>query len=375
MGEHITIADNRHTTAAGPVRGPAVAEPPGLEVQELSHRFDQRLVVDHVSFSIARGSVHCLVGPSGCGKTTTLRLIAGLETLQQGRIWIHGRLVAEPGWSLPPEKRRVGLMFQDFALFPHLSVAENVGFGLRHLDRAERARRVRRLLERVDMADFADRYPYMLSGGEQQRVALARALAPEPDLMLLDEAFSALDTTLRTQIREETLTILREAGTSTLLVTHDAEEAIRAGDIIHAMLAGRIVQSGTPAELYAQPKHPFVASFFGPVNSFRTRVRGGRAATPIGNVPADGLAEGAQALVIVRPEGIRLKRVADGEPAQARLLDRRDLGPIHLIWLGLPDGSRVKVRETGRVELGIGDPVAVQLDPAHVFVFPERASS
>ncbi len=367
------VIDGETGTAVREGHAAPATEPPGLEVQELSHRFDRRLVVDRVSFAVARGAVHCLVGPSGCGKTTTLRLIAGLETLQEGRIRIRGRLVAEPGWSLPPEKRRVGLMFQDFALFPHLTVAENVAFGLRHLDRAEREQRVRRLLERVDMAAFADRYPYMLSGGEQQRVALARALAPEPDLMLLDEAFSALDTALRTQIREETLTILREAGTSTLLVTHDAEEAIRAGDVIHAMLAGRIVQSGTPSELYAHPADPFVASFFGPVNSFRARVRGGRVATPIGEVPADGLAEGARALVIVRPEGIRLARAEAGRPAHARLVDRRDLGPIHLIWLGLPDGSRVKVRETGAVEVGIGDPVEVQLDPALVFVFPERS--
>jgi iron(III) transport system ATP-binding protein len=369
------VIDGDIGTAVREGRAAPAAEAPGLEVQELSHRFDRRLVVDRVSFAVARGAVHCLVGPSGCGKTTTLRLIAGLETLQEGRIRIRGRLVAEPGWSLPPEKRRVGLMFQDFALFPHLTVAENVAFGLRHLDRAEREQRVRRLLERVDMAAFADRYPYMLSGGEQQRVALARALAPEPDLMLLDEAFSALDTALRTQIREETLTILREAGTSTLLVTHDAEEAIRAGDVIHAMLAGRIVQGGTPAELYAHPADPFVASFFGPVNSFRARVRGGRVATPIGEVPADGLAEGAPALVIVRPEGIRLAPAETGRPAHARLVDRRDLGPIHLIWLGLPDGSRVKVRETGAVEVGIGEPVEVQLDPAQVFVFPERPHS
>lgn len=347
--------------------------PPGLEVRSLSHRFDDRLVVDQVSFAIARGAVHCLVGPSGCGKTTTLRLIAGLETLEEGRIWIRGRLVAQPGFSLPPEKRRVGLMFQDFALFPHLTVAENVGFGLRHLNRAERERRVRQLLARVDMAAFADRYPYMLSGGEQQRVALARALAPEPDLMLLDEAFSALDTALRTQIREETLAILREAGTSTLLVTHDAEEAIRAGDVIHAMLAGRIVQSGTPAEIYARPADPFVASFFGPVNSFRGRVRGGRVGTPIGAVVAKGLDEGERALVIVRPEGIRLRRADGKSSGLARLVDRRDLGPIHLIWLGLPDGSRVKVRETGLIEARLGEEVAVELDPAHVFVFPERA--
>ncbi len=345
-------------------------EPAGLEIEELSHSFARRRVVDRVSLRVERGEVHCLVGPSGCGKTTTLRLVAGLEPVQKGRIAIRGRLVAEPGFSVPPERRRVGLMFQDFALFPHLTVAENVAFGLRRLDRGARERRVRELLRKVNMLDYEGAYPHTLSGGEQQRVALARALAPEPDLMLLDEAFSALDTELRTQIREEALAILREAGTATLLVTHDAEEAIRAGDVIHAMQEGRIVQSGAPAELYVRPANAFVAGFFGPVNRFRSEVRGGSVVTPLGEIRVARLAEGETVEVVVRPEGIRLSRSDGSRGSRARLEARRDLGPVHVVWLRLADGTRVKVRETGVVDVAIGEEVTVALDPRHLFVFP-----
>ncbi len=359
------------TRAERAPEGSVAAAPPGLDVRHLRHAFGPRRVVDGVSLAVRRGEVHCLVGPSGCGKTTVLRLIAGLEPVQEGEIHIGGRLVAAPGFSVPPERRRVGLMFQDFALFPHLTVADNVAFGLRHLARRERERRVRDLLERVDLLGYERHYPDMLSGGEQQRVALARALAPEPDLMLLDEAFSALDTGLRARVREETLTILREAGTPVVLVTHDPEEAIRAGDVIHAMLEGRIVQSGRPAELYARPRHPFVAGFFGPVNEFRTRVRGGRASTPVGDVPAPGFAEGEEVLVVMRPEGIRLLPPTE-EGLRARIVARKDLGPVHLVWLGLCDGTQVKVRESGPVAFPEGSEVSVRVDPAHAFVFPTR---
>ena len=344
----------------------------GLQVEGLRHRFGDRVVVDDVSFAIRPGEVHCLVGPSGCGKTTTLRLIAGLEELQAGRIAIDGRTVAGPGRSLPPEDRRVGLMFQDFALFPHLRVADNVGFGLRGLASASRRERVARWLERMRLASHARSWPHTLSGGEQQRVALARALAPEPALMLLDEAFSALDTSLRAAVREESLGVLREAGTPTLLVTHDAEEAVQVGDRIHAMQAGRIVQSGTPAQLYRRPGDAFVAGFFGPVNLFRAEVRGGRVATPMGTVSAAGLADGAEVEAIVRPEAITVRHAPDGAGIRARVIHRRDLGPMHVLRLGLADGSSVKVRQAGAIGAAVGDEVEIQLDPAHLFVYPAR---
>jgi len=344
--------------------------PRGLQVQELSHSFGDRRVVDRVALDVAPGEVHCLVGPSGCGKTTTLRLIAGLEPLQAGRIVLNGRVLAEPGRSLPPERRRVGLMFQDFALFPHLTVAENVAFGLAGAERRRRAGRVAELLAAVNMTAYAKAYPHTLSGGEQQRVALARALAPEPELMLLDEAFSALDTSLRAQVREETLALLRDAGTPTLLVTHDAEEAIRVGDRIHAMQFGRIVQSGTPSELYTGPANPFVAGFFGPVNRFHGRVTQGVIETPVGAAAANDLAEGVAVEAIVRPEALRVHAPPIGGGLRARVLVRRDLGPVHILRLRLPDGSSVKVRQAGQIEAAVGEEVEIELDPRHLFLYP-----
>jgi iron(III) transport system ATP-binding protein len=342
----------------------------GLQVQDLSHRYGDRRVVDRVAMAIAPGEVHCLVGPSGCGKTTTLRLIAGLEALQAGRIALNGRILAEAERALPPERRRVGLMFQDFALFPHLRVAENVAFGLSGIDRRRREARAGELLAAVNMAAYARAYPHTLSGGEQQRVALARALAPEPELMLLDEAFSALDTSLRAQVRDEALALLREAGTPTLLVTHDAEEAIRVGDRLHAMQAGRVVQSGSPSELYARPVSPFVAGFFGPVNRFPGRVARGLVKTPVGTAPADGLADGAAVEAIVRPEALQVRSPPRGGGLRARVLVRRDLGPVHLIRLRLADGSSVKVRQAGQVDAAVGEEVEIELDRRHLFVYP-----
>lgn len=345
----------------------------GLKIAALSHAYGDRRVVNHVDLAVPEGQVHCLVGPSGCGKTTILRLIAGLEVLQLGRVTLNGRVLAEPGRSLPPERRRVGLMFQDFALFPHLSVEENVAFGLAGGHRRQREERVAELLAAVNMSAYAKAYPHTLSGGEQQRVALARALAPDPELMLLDEAFSALDTSLRAQVRDETLTLLREAGTPTLLVTHDAEEAIRVGDCIHAMQFGRIVQSGVPADLYRAPANPFVAGFFGPVNSFRGRVARGAVETPIGKAPASGLAEGTPVEVVVRPEALQVQAPALGTGLRARVLVRRDLGPVHVLRLRLPDGSSVKIRQAGHIEAAVGEEVELALDRRHLFVFATDA--
>jgi iron(III) transport system ATP-binding protein len=343
--------------------------PLGLQVEELSHRFGERLVVDRVALAIEPGQVHCLVGPSGCGKTTTLRLIAGLELVQAGRVALNGRVLAEPGHALPPERRRVGLMFQDFALFPHLRVGENVAFGLSGRDRPGRDRRVAELLAAVNMSAYARSYPHTLSGGEQQRVALARALAPKPELMLLDEAFSALDTSLRAQVREETLALLRDAGTPTLLVTHDAEEAIRVGDRIHAMLAGRIVQSGTPSQLYATPVNGFVAGFFGPVNRFRGRVSRGGVDTPLGWASAGGLSDGTVVEAIVRPEALKVHAPSRGG-TRAQVLVKRDLGPVHLLRLGLADGTSIKVRQAGQTDALVGDEVETHPPPRHLFVYP-----
>ncbi|MEM9639418.1 MAG: ABC transporter ATP-binding protein, partial [Pseudomonadota bacterium] len=209
--------------------------PPRLETRNLRRAFDGRAVVDDVSIAIQPGQVTCLLGPSGCGKSTTLRMIAGVEMQDSGEIYVDGRLVCDTIFRLPPERREIGLMFQDFALFPHLSVADNVAFGLKSMTKPEKQNRVGELLERVDLMRFHDGFPHQLSGGEQQRVALARALAPKPKIMLMDEPFSGLDNRLRDGIRDETLNILKEENTAVLLVTHEPEEAMRMADEIALM--------------------------------------------------------------------------------------------------------------------------------------------
>ena len=222
---------------------------PRLEIRNLVRRFEGRAVVDDVSLTIEPGHVTCLLGPSGCGKSTTLRMIAGVDMQDSGAIFVDGKLICDTVFRVPPERRAIGLMFQDFALFPHLSVGENVAFGLKGAASVKKGRAVE-LLDRVGLAHFVDEYPHQLSGGEQQRVALARALAPKPRIMLMDEPFSGLDNRLRDGIRDETLAVLKEEGTSVLLVTHEPEEAMRMADEIALMRDGKIVQRGAPYNIY-----------------------------------------------------------------------------------------------------------------------------
>ncbi|MSP68484.1 MAG: ABC transporter ATP-binding protein, partial [Alphaproteobacteria bacterium] len=272
-----------------------------LEVDHVSHRFQRLIAVDDVSLGVGQGETLCLLGPSGCGKSTLLRLIAGLEDLQAGRIRIDGETVAGDGRSVPAEARGVGMVFQDYALFPHLTVLANAAFGLDHLPDAARFERARALLTQMGLEGLGGAYPHTLSGGEQQRVALARALAPEPHVLLLDEPFAGLDVRLRDRLREDTLHLLKQRGTTSILVTHDPEEAMFMGDRIAVLLRGRIVQEGSPVQLYRRPVNAFVARFFGEINCLRGRVRGGAVATPLGSFAAPGLADGTDVEVIVRP--------------------------------------------------------------------------
>ncbi|MGE0714752.1 MAG: ABC transporter ATP-binding protein, partial [Alphaproteobacteria bacterium] len=324
---------------AAALRAPR-AEPaaPGLALEGIGHAYDGVVAIHDLSIAVAAGEVVCLLGPSGCGKTTALRVAAGLERLQRGRVSIAGRVVAGARGELPPEARGVGLVFQDYALFPHLCVRENVAFGLRALGAGERRRRAMEALERVGMADFAEMWPHTLSGGQQQRVALARALAPEPPVMLLDEPFSGLDTRLRDQVRDQTLHILKESGAATLLVTHDPEEAMFMADRIAVMRAGRLEQLGTPTELYFAPANAFVCAFFGDVNRIEGVVAAGGVATPFGTVPAPGLRDGAAIEVLIRPEAIRLSAIAGERPAAvARVAAARMLGRSSMIQIDMGD--------------------------------------
>jgi iron(III) transport system ATP-binding protein len=313
---------------------------PRLEVQGLSRAFGGRLVVDGVSLSVAAGQVTCLLGPSGCGKSTTLRMIAGVERVDTGDIRIDGRPVAGPGLHIPPERRSVGLMFQDFALFPHLTVAENVGFGLRG-ERTERTRRVGELLEKVDLSGFGRKHPHELSGGEQQRVALARALAPNPLVMLMDEPFSGLDNRLRDGIRDRTLELLKEAGTAVLLVTHEPDEAMRMADEIALMRAGRIVQRGAPYNVYNAPVDKAAAAFFSDINVIRGVSRGALTETPFGAFLTPGHADGGAVEIVIRPQHLRIDfdrggkgphpTPEDGTPARGTVLRSRYLGRESLV--------------------------------------------
>jgi len=314
--------------------------PPRLETRNLVRSFGGRRVVDDVSLSIEAGQVTCLLGPSGCGKSTTLRMIAGVERADAGEVRLDGAIVAAPGVHVPPEVRSVGLMFQDFALFPHLTVADNIGFGLR-VDRAEKARRVGELLEKVDLPGFDRKHPHQLSGGEQQRVALARALAPRPRVMLMDEPFSGLDNRLRDGIRDRTLELLKEAGTAVLLVTHEPDEAMRMADEIALMRAGRIVQQGAPYNVYNAPVDKAAAAFFSDINVIRGTSRGALTATPFGEFLTPGHRDGAEVEIVIRPQHLRIDfdrggrgpnpTPEDGTPARGTVLRSRYLGRESLV--------------------------------------------
>lgn len=346
-----------------------------LGFEAVSHDYDGLLALDRVDLALRPNEMLCLVGPSGCGKSTLLRLAAGLERLQRGRITIADRLVADPGLDEPPERRGVGLVFQDYALFPHLTVQANVAFGLSRLAVGARRARVAAILAQVGMNDYAAAYPHMLSGGQQQRVALARALAPAPQLMLLDEPFSGLDARLREQIRDDTLRVVKASGAATILVTHEPEEAMFMADRIAVMRAGRIEQIGSPTALYDQPTNGFVAAFFSQVNRLSGRVAKGRVATPFGDLPAaPGQGDGLAVEVVIRPEALKFDAAEGATGAGVRIELARLLGRSSLVEFRLeegPLGERLfAARAPGRFLPPAGARLRVRLDPAQAFVFP-----
>ncbi len=330
---------------------PSPPSVPRLDVRNLSRSFGPVQVVDDVSLTIAPGEVTCLLGPSGCGKSTTLRMIAGVERQDSGEIHVDGSLVCDGRRHVPPEGRGIGLMFQDFALFPHLTVAGNVAFGLTGA-RADKDARVGELLERVSLSHLAKSYPHALSGGEQQRVALARALAPKPKVMLMDEPFSGLDNRLRDGIRDETLDLLREAGASVLLVTHEPEEAMRMADEIALMRDGRVVQKGAPYNIYTSPADRDAVAFFSDVNAVRSVARGALADTPFGRFLCPGQPDGTEVEIVFRPQHVRIDfdrpgspprpTPSDGTPARALVKRARFMGSESLVDFVLDAGIEVR---------------------------------
>lgn len=359
---------------------PDTDAPPRLEVQNLIRRFNGRPVVDDVSFGITAGQVTCLLGQSGCGKSTTLRLIAGVDQPDAGRILVDGVPVFELGVQTPPEQRHIGMMFQDFALFPHLSVAENIAFGLPRRDPA-RDKRVGELLDRVALAGFGPKYPHELSGGEQQRVALARALAPRPRIMLMDEPFSGLDERLRDGIRDDTLALLKEEGTAVLLVTHEPHEAMRMADEIALMRAGQIVQRGAPYNLYNAPKDRAAAAFFSDVNVLRGRVQGALTETPFGAFLTPGVPDGSEVDIVIRPQHLKIDfdragrgpnptpehgTAARGVVSRARFMGRESLVEFAMDF----DGLTLKATVPGVFLPSPGTVLWLMIRRDRCFVFP-----
>ncbi len=361
------------TESSTALRGRASAViPASLQIRGLTKRFGARPVVADLSLSIGAAEVVCLLGPSGCGKTTLLRLVAGMETPDEGAIDMDGRPIATPTLAVPPDKRGIGLVFQDYALFPQMTVLDNVSFGLRGMSRAEQKAAAGVAIARVGLTALADAYPYMLSGGEQQRVALARAIVPRPRVLLMDEPFSNLDRRMRDAVREETVALLRETGATCIMVTHDPEEAMRVADRIVLMREGRIVQAGPPEELYRKPADLAAARFFCDLNELPCTVRAGVADTPLGRVPAAGVADG-EAVLCVRLQAVRLKPAGQGLPARVRAA--RFLGEVHMVELdvqGLDAPLRARLRD--RPPANRRQEVAIEIDFDEVLVFgQERA--
>jgi iron(III) transport system ATP-binding protein len=321
---------------------PGVTFAARLVFEDIHHEFGPKAVtLRGVSLVAEPGEVLCLLGPSGSGKTTLLRIAAGIEPQTTGRVLLNDREIAGPDVFLPPEKRSIGLVFQDFALFPHLSIIDNVRFGLTALSREEARREATIALSRVGLEHYAESYPHVLSGGEQQRVALARALAPRPAVLLMDEPFSGLDSRLKDSVRAETLAILRQSRATAIVVTHDAEEAMRMGDRIALLKDGRLVQHGRADDLYDRPADLFAAGFFSELNIFEARALSGQVDTPLGRFDAQGFADGARLSVAVRLVGIEADE-SHGE-TEARVVSRRFLGDAELYEFAVA-GAEIPVR-------------------------------
>ena len=353
-----------------------------LELDRVGVSYGTHNAVQEVSFSLQRGQIGCLLGPSGCGKTTVLRAVAGFEALRQGQIRLEGSVISRPGATLPPEERRIGMVFQDYALFPHLSVAANIGFGLSRMARIARHARVAELLALTGLDANASRFPHELSGGQQQRVALARALAPRPELLLLDEPFSNLDTELRERLSLELREILRAADTTAILVTHDQHEAFAIADVIGLMNRGRIEQWDAAYELYHRPANRFVADFIGQgvfisgkvLSDTQVQIEFGALA---GDIPlpchqgCDTCGKGCSVDVLLRPDDVIHD---DASPLLAEVVRKAFRGAEFLYTLKLPSGREVLALVPSHHNHAIGEKIGIRLEVDHVVAFARDAA-
>ena len=313
-----------------------------LTIQKLSKKFGERFAVNQASWSAQSGQIICLLGHSGCGKTTMLRLIAGLETPTEGSIQLERKVLWDPYQQVQAEERNIGFVFQDYALFPHLSVLENVMFGLKKIPKHERQSIAENALKHVSMSHHIHSYPHTLSGGEQQRVALARALAPKPHVLLMDEPFSNLDHRLRDQIRQSTIDILKQTSTTTIIVTHDPEEALQIADQIILMHQGKIIQSGTPKQLYFQPKTLFAARYFSDLNEIKTQIQDQQLHTIFGNIDIPKhLTSNNEIRCYFRPHQLRVNRIKTENSLAAKIISSNFLGYSQLLKLKIEAEDKV----------------------------------
>lgn len=333
-----------------------------LELRNVCKQFpnSRTPAVDNLSLQLQEGDILTLLGPSGCGKTTLLRLIAGFENPDRGTILLNQQVVAQANKSTPPEKRGVGMVFQDYALFPHLTVADNVAFGLQGRSKSspQTKQRVHEVLQLVGLENFGRRYPYQLSGGQQQRIALARALAPRPDLVLLDEPLSNLDVQVRLRLRQELRRILKAAGTSAVFVTHDQEEALAISDVVGVMNQGHLEQCDRPEVVYHQPRSRFVAEFVTQANFLRAERQGEQWLTELGSFGGVGAIAGDEADLVVRPETITLTPDPQG---QGKVVDYQFLGREQSYTVALRSGRCLQAQTLGGAVLAVGSSVAVEL--------------
>ena len=337
---------------------------PYLQARDITKRFNGTTAVDGATLTVERGESLALLGPSGCGKTTLLRILTGLEVPDRGMITVDDTTLTAPGMFVPPEERRIGMVFQDWALFPHLTVAKNVSFGLGR-DEIGRAR-ADEALEMVGLSHLADRYPDELSGGQAQRVALARALAPRPRVLLFDEPFSNLDAGLRIQVRTDVASLMREVGMTSIFVTHDHEESFVVGDRVAVMNEGRIVQVGRPSEVYQHPVSPWVAKFLGAANVVNGVATNGHVSTPVGEVRLAGPVRGP-CRVVIRPEHLMVGRGDDGVVSSVEFYGHDTSYELAV------NGTKLVARAIAAPHFAPGDRVSVAYSGPDVVAFAAHA--
>jgi iron(III) transport system ATP-binding protein len=345
-----------------------------LELRHVSCSYEAgRPAVQEISFAAREGEILCLLGPSGCGKTTILRAIAGFEPVRSGQLFLSGQLVSSLDVMIPTENRRVGMVFQEYALFPHLRVQDNIAFGLRHLDRSERATRVQEMLRLTGLEVFERRYPHELSGGQQQRVALARALVQNPVVLLLDEPFSNLDPDMAGRMRQELHDLLRRTKTTTVLVTHDHDEAFAMADRIAVLNQGRLEQFDTPEMMYHMPATPFVADFVGQADFIPGTISQGMVHTELGEFPDTiECTDGTAVVVMIRPDDIHL---VPTEGARARVLSRQFRGSENLYAVSLPSGQIVHSSQGSTSVYQVGTMVELRVLATHTVLFRREDST